>query len=93
MSGPSQPLDLAKALIRRPSVTPEDAGAIDVLRAFLEGLGFECHPLTFSEPGTEPVRNLYARIGTERPNLCFAGHTDVVPPRPSDSWSTDPFEP
>jgi len=93
VSGPSQPLDLAKALIRRPSVTPEDAGAIDVLRAYLEGLGFECHPLVFSEPGTEPVRNLYARIGTARPNFCFAGHTDVVPPGPSDAWSTDPFEP
>lgn len=93
MSGPSDPLELAKALIRRPSVTPEDAGALDVLQAHLERLGFECHPLVFSEPGTEPVRNLYARIGTDRPNFCFAGHTDVVPPGPPDSWTTGPFEP
>jgi len=93
VSGSSDSLDLAKALIRRPSITPEDAGAIDVLQAFLDGLGFQCHPLVFSEPGTEPVRNLYARIGTDQPNFCFAGHTDVVPPGPTDSWSTDPFDP
>jgi len=93
VSGPSDPLELAKALIRRPSVTPEDAGALEVLQAHLEGLGFDCHPLLFSEPGTEPVRNLYARIGTDQPNFCFAGHTDVVPPGPTDSWTTDPFDP
>ncbi|MBV8335772.1 MAG: succinyl-diaminopimelate desuccinylase [Alphaproteobacteria bacterium] len=80
----------AAELIRRPSITPQDEGAIDLLAAKLEGLGFTCHRLV-CDGGGEPVRNLYARRGSGRPNLCFAGHTDVVPPGSSDAWSCDPF--
>jgi succinyl-diaminopimelate desuccinylase len=85
------PVALAAELIRRPSVTPKDEGAIDVVAASLEGLGFVCHPLTFAGGGGEPIRNLYARLGGGRPNLCFAGHTDVVPTGPEEGWSFDPF--
>lgn len=85
------PLDLARALIRRPSVTPTDAGALDVLQTTLEGLGFVCHRLVFSEPGTADVDNLYARFGDGRPNFCFAGHTDVVPVGDAAAWQVDPF--
>ncbi len=84
-------LDLARALIRRPSVTPTDAGALDVLQTTLEGLGFTCHRLVFSEPGTDDVDNLYARRGAGRPNFCFAGHTDVVPVGDAAAWQADPF--
>ncbi len=77
------PIALAQALIRRPSVTPEDAGALDVLANALSPLGFECHRLRF---GT--VDNLYARIGSAAPNFCFAGHTDVVPPAMPHCGST-----
>ena len=79
---------LAAALIRAPSVTPRDEGALDILAEALERLGFTCHPLSFGE---EPIRNLYARRGSGRPNLCFAGHTDVVPTGPREAWSFDPF--
>ncbi len=85
------PLDLAQALIRCPSVTPEDAGALDVLEDALTGLGFACTRLPFSEPGTPDVDNLYARIGTGSPAFCFAGHTDVVPVGDVSAWSADPF--
>jgi succinyl-diaminopimelate desuccinylase len=85
------PVALARDLIRRPSVTPRDEGAIDLLAGVLEGLGFTCHRLVFSEPGTEDVLNLYARIGSEGRNFCFAGHTDVVPPGSAAGWSVDPF--
>jgi succinyl-diaminopimelate desuccinylase len=81
------PVNLAQALIRRPSVTPADAGAMDVLQSALEGLGFACRRMRFGE-----IENLYARIGTQSPNLCFAGHTDVVPVGDAAAWSTDPFE-
>ena len=84
------PLELSQALIRCPSVTPTDAGALDVLAGALEGLGFTCHRLMFSEPGAEDVDNLYARIGEAAPNFCFAGHTDVVPVD-GQPWDTDPF--
>ncbi len=83
--------DLAARLIRCPSVTPADAGALDVVEAFLAGLGFTCHRLTFEEPGTEPVDNLYARLGEAGPNLCYAGHTDVVPVGDPAAWRVDPF--
>jgi succinyl-diaminopimelate desuccinylase len=90
------PVALAADLIRRPSVTPKDEGALDIVASRLERLGFTCHRLVFDDPGpngepTAPIANLYARRGTGRPNLCFAGHTDVVPPGPSDAWSFDPF--
>jgi len=85
------PLDLSRALIRCPSVTPVDAGALDVLQGALEDLGFDCHRLPFTAPGTADVDNLYACIGNGEPNFCFAGHTDVVPPGDTAAWSRDPF--
>jgi succinyl-diaminopimelate desuccinylase len=85
------PAALAARLIRRPSVTPKDEGALDIVTATLEGLGFACHRLVFAEGGGEPIHNLYARRGIGRPNLCFAGHTDVVPPGAREAWSFDPF--
>ena len=75
----TDPLAIAQALIRCPSVTPDDAGAIDALIQALTRLGFVCHDLIFDSAGI-PIRNLYARLGTSEPNICFAGHTDVVPP-------------
>ena len=82
---------LAAELIRRPSVTPRDEGALEILARTLEGLGFTCHRLTFEEEGTDPIVNLYARRGSGSPNLCFAGHTDVVPVGAADAWSFEPF--
>ncbi len=84
-------VDLAQALIRAPSVTPADAGAIPLLKDTLEALGFACTTVEFTEPGTAPVLNLYARRGKAGRNFCFAGHTDVVPPGNRDAWSLDPF--
>ena len=87
-------LSLAREMIRRPSVTPRDAGALDVLEAALKRLGFACHRLPFGtgESGRDArVDNLYARIGSGTPHFCFAGHTDVVPPGDKAKWSLDPF--
>ena len=81
------PVEFAQALIRRPSVTPHDAGAMDVLQHALEGLGFACRRMRFGE-----IENLYARRGTAAPNLCFAGHTDVVAPGDVTAWRHGPFE-
>ncbi len=81
---------LAQDLIRRPSVTPIDAGAMDVLQARLEAMGFVCRRYPFGE-GEDRVDNLYARLGTRAPNFCFAGHTDVVPSGDEDKWSSAPF--
>ena len=81
------PVELAQALIRRPSVTPRDEGAMEVVQQALESLGFACRRMRFGE-----IENLYARRGTGGPNLCFAGHTDVVPPGESDAWSSGPFD-
>lgn len=85
------PLPLAQALLRCPSVTPDDAGALHALQQVLERIGFTCTRLVFSEPGTPDIANLYARLGTRGPHFCFAGHTDVVPASPSSGWSHDPF--
>jgi len=85
------PVALTQDLIRCPSVTPEEGGALDLLQEVLAGLGFTCHRLRFSDTGTPDIDNLYARLGDKGPNLCFAGHTDVVPPGPVESWSSDPF--
>ncbi|HXS41216.1 MAG TPA: succinyl-diaminopimelate desuccinylase [Stellaceae bacterium] len=85
------PVELAAALIKRPSVTPKDEGAIPLLAKTLEGLGFACDIVEFTEQGTAPILNLYARRGSTAPNFCFAGHTDVVPPGDLKSWSVDPF--
>lgn len=85
------PVELARDLIQCPSVTPVEGGALDLLQRTLEGMGFTCHRLLFSEDGTPDVDNLYARLGDSRPNFCFAGHTDVVPTGPVEEWSADPF--
>lgn len=85
------PIALTKALVERPSVTPVDAGALDLLEGVLRPLGFECARLTFEEPGEPPVENLYARRGSGAPHFCFAGHTDVVPPGPEIAWTSPPF--
>jgi succinyl-diaminopimelate desuccinylase len=91
MTTASDPVALAQALIRCESVTPKEAGALTLLQGILEAAGFTCHRMTFSQPGTADVENLYARIGTGGPNLCFAGHTDVVPPGDEAAWSVPPF--
>jgi len=90
---PIDPIELSRALIRCPSVTPSDAGALDVLQAVLDGLGFASTRLPFGDGGEggERVDNLYARLGTAAPNFCFAGHTDVVPVGDPGAWSVDPF--
>jgi succinyl-diaminopimelate desuccinylase len=91
LSTPINALELARALIRCPSVTPADEGALDTLQAALDSLGFICHRLEFSEDGTADVDNLYARLGDAAPNFCFAGHTDVVPVGNAAGWTVDPF--
>lgn len=85
-------IDLAQALIKCPSVTPDDEGALDVVQNVLEPLGFTCHRLPFEEQGTEPVDNLYARLGEGGPHFCFAGHTDVVPVGDHKAWRYPPFD-
>lgn len=85
------PVVLAQQLIRCPSVTPKDAGALDVLQKTLEQMGFHCHRLPFGGEGRPQIDNLYARWGQTAPNLCFAGHTDVVPEGDAAAWSHDPF--
>lgn len=87
----TDPLSLAQALIRCPSVTPDDAGALSVLEKALAPLGFACTRLRFESPGTAAIDNLYARIGSTSPNICFAGHTDVVPPGERALWRKEPF--
>jgi succinyl-diaminopimelate desuccinylase len=84
-------LSIARDLIRCPSVTPADAGALGVLETALTAAGFICHRVTFSEAGTADVDNLYARLGTEGPHITFAGHTDVVPPGDESAWSVGAF--
>ncbi|RZO49226.1 MAG: succinyl-diaminopimelate desuccinylase [Candidatus Pelagibacterales bacterium] len=79
-------LKLAKELIRRPSITPVDAGAINILAKKLKSLGFKCEMMNFKN-----VKNLYAKLGKSSPNFCFAGHTDVVPVGDLKSWSVNPF--
>ncbi len=81
------PIKLAQALIQRPSVTPADEGALDVLTAALTPLGFECTRLKFGD-----VENLFARYGSGAPHFCFAGHTDVVPAGDPETWSSPPFD-
>ena len=91
MSAVVDAVELARALIRCPSVTPEDGGSQETLARALESLGFVCHRMTFEASGTPDVKNLYARLGTASPNFCFAGHTDVVPAGDPDAWTVDPF--
>jgi succinyl-diaminopimelate desuccinylase len=77
----ADPVAIVRDLIRCRSVTPEDGGALCYLQQILAQAGFAVHRATFADPGTAPIDNLYARIGDARPNLVFAGHTDVVPGR------------
>ena len=88
---PQDSVQLAQRLIRCRSVTPEEGGALTLLESVLRPAGFICHRLTMTEPGTPDVENLYARLGTGKPHLCFAGHTDVVPVGDDMSWSRPPF--
>jgi succinyl-diaminopimelate desuccinylase len=85
------PVQLAQALIRRPSVTPDDEGAIGVVAGALAPLGFAIEPLPFAGDGGPRTENLYARLGEAHPVFCFAGHTDVVPPGELSRWRHDPF--
>ena len=85
------PVALARDLLRCPSVTPAEAGALVTIERLLKNAGFAVHRVTFAEPGTAPVENLYARIGSTGPHLAFAGHTDVVPPGEAANWSHPPF--
>src|SRR5438477_593149 len=87
----ADPVAIARDLLRCPSVTPAEAGALAYLETTLQRAGFTAHRVTFSEPGADDVENLYARIGTGAPHLMFAGHTDVVPPGEATSWSHAPF--
>ena len=87
----TDPLELSRALIRCPSVTPAEGGALDLLERVLGGLGFACHRLPFSEPGGAPVDNLYARLGADGEAFCYAGHTDVVPVGDPADWRVEPF--
>ena len=88
---PADPVALARDLLRCPSVTPAEGGALALLEGVLKGAGFAVHRVTFAEPGTAPVENLFARIGSEKPHIGFAGHTDVVPPGDAARWSHPPF--
>ncbi len=88
---PTDPVPLLQDLIRCKSVTPAEGGALTCLETMLAGHGFTCHRLTFAEEGTPDVDNLFARIGTGAPHICFAGHTDVVPEGHTESWSHAPF--
>src|SRR5690606_14947416 len=80
------PVSLTQSLINHASVTPADAGAMDRVQRTLEAMGFRCQRLRFGE-----IENLYARRGAASPNLCFAGHTDVVPEGALEGWRSDPF--
>jgi succinyl-diaminopimelate desuccinylase len=84
-------LSIARDLVRCPSVTPADSGALGVLENILRAAGFEMHRVTFGEPGTTDIDNLYARIGGTAPHITFAGHTDVVPPGDEAAWSHGAF--
>ena len=86
-------LQLAKELIRYPSITPIDAGVMKFLEKKLRKLGFKTKILEFQEKNTKPVKNLYARLGTKGPNFCYAGHLDVVPAGNLKDWTVNPFRP
>jgi succinyl-diaminopimelate desuccinylase len=87
----ADPVALARDLLRCPSVTPAEGGALALIERVLQGAGFTVHRVTFDEPGTDPIENLYARIGDAAPHLMFAGHTDVVPPGDETKWTHPPF--
>ena len=87
----ADPVAIARDLLRCPSVTPAEGGALKFLETVLKAAGFTVHRMTFSEPGADDVENLYARIGSAAPHLVFAGHTDVVPPGDEKAWAHPPF--
>ena len=87
----ADPVAIARDLLRCPSVTPAEGGALKFLETTLKAAGFTVHRMTFSEPGADDVENFYARIGTASPHLMFAGHTDVVPPGDEKAWTHPPF--
>ena len=91
MSISADPVTIARDLVRCRSVTPAEGGALDMIESLLAGAGFTVARMTFEEPGTAPVENLYARLGRSAPHLVFAGHTDVVPPGDEARWSHPPF--
>ena len=86
-------LELAKELIKFPTVTPVDAGVMRFLEKTLKSLGFKTKILEFKEKNNKPVKNLYARLGTKGLNFCYAGHLDVVPPGNLKDWTVNPFKP
>ncbi len=86
-------LKLAKELMKFPSITPVDAGTMNFLARKLKSIGFKCKILEFKSKNSKPVKNLYAKLGRSRPNFCYAGHTDVVPPGKINDWSVNPFKP
>jgi succinyl-diaminopimelate desuccinylase len=87
----ADPIALARELISCPSVTPAEGGALTLIERVLKGAGFKVNRMTFEEPGTDPIENLYARIGNAAPHLMLAGHTDVVPPGDETKWTHPPF--
>src|ERR1700721_2094236 len=87
----ADPVAIAQALLRCRSVTPAEGGALAYLQQLLVGAGFAVGRVTFSEPGTPDIENLYARVGSAAPHLVFAGHTDVVPPGEEALWKRPPF--
>lgn len=88
---PLDPVSLAQELIRCPSVTPDNAGVLEVLENSLKTMGFTCHRLVYEGDGSHRVENLFARLGTGGPHICFAGHTDVVPVGDAAAWKYPPF--
>jgi succinyl-diaminopimelate desuccinylase len=89
--GMNDALSIARDLLRCPSITPADAGALGVIENVLKSAGFDVHRMTFSEPGAADIDNLYARIGSGAPHITFAGHTDVVPPGDESAWTRGAF--
>src|SRR5260221_5964946 len=87
----ADPTALARDLLRCPSVTPAEGGALSLIEGVLKAAGFEVHRVTFAEPRTAPVENLYSRIREQNPHLPFAGHTDLVPPGEQVEWNHTPL--
>ena len=90
--GTANPIELTKTLINCRSVTPENDGAIEQVAHWLEEIGFKSEILNFEEEGTASIKNLWSKMGSKGPTICFAGHTDVVPTGNIDEWSSDPFD-
>ena len=90
--GTANPIELTKTLINCRSVTPENDGAIEQVSHWLEEIGFKTEILNFEEEGTASIKNLWSKMGSKGPTICFAGHTDVVPTGNIDEWSSDPFD-